>query len=150
MTAVYVNVVGAGIVTGKMLYLAYLIVQAILMGATIDYGILFANYYREHRKTMLPVDAVCSAYRGSIRTILTSGLIMFIGPGVMAIFVDDLMIANIVGCLAAGSFVAIVLTLTMVPAVLVALDRWVVYGKKNRFNGEVESGKLKEESGKNE
>ena len=136
MTAVYVNVVGAGLITGKMLYLAYLIVQAILMGATIDYGILFANYYRENRKTMLPVDAVCAAYRGSIRTILTSGLIMFIGPGVMAIFVDDLMIANIVGCLAAGSFVAIVLTLTVVPAVLVALDRWVVYGKKNRFTGQ--------------
>ena len=136
MTAVYVNVVGAGLVTGQMLYLAYLIVQAILMGATIDYGILFANYYREFRKTMLPVDAVCSAYKGSIRTILTSGLIMFIGPGAMALFIDDLMISNIVGCLAAGAFVAIVLTLTVVPAVLVALDRLVVYGKKNRFTGE--------------
>ena len=32
-------------------------------------------------------------------------------------------------------FVAIVLTLTVLPAVLVALDKWVVYGKKNRFNG---------------
>ena len=135
MTAVYVNVVVAGIVTGKMLYLAYLIVQAILMGATIDYGILFANYYREHRKTMLQVDAVCAAYRGSIRTILTSGLIMFVGPGAMALFIDDLMISNIVGCLAVGSFVAIILTLTVVPAVLVALDRLVVYGKKNRYTG---------------
>ena len=76
MTAVFVNVVAAGVVSGQMLYLAYLVVQAILMGATIDYGILFANYYRENRKTMLPVDAVCAAYRGSIRTILTSGLIM--------------------------------------------------------------------------
>ena len=136
MTAVYVNVVVAGLVTGQMLYLAYLIVQAILMGATIDYGILFANYYREHRKTMLPVDAVCAAYRGSIRTILTSGLIMVIGPGAMALFIDDLMISNIVGCLAVGAFVAVVLTLTVLPAVLVALDRWVVYGKKNRYNGE--------------
>ena len=135
MTAVYVNVVVAGLVTGQMLYLAYLIVQAILMGATIDYGILFANYYREFRKSMLPVDAVCSAYRGSIRTILTSGLIMVIGPGAMALFVDDLMISNIVGCLAVGGFVAVVLTLMVVPAVLVALDRWVVYGKKNRFTG---------------
>ena len=135
MSAVYVNVVVAGLVTGQMLYLAYLIVQAILMGATIDYGILCANYYRESRKTMLPVDAVCAAYRGSIRTILTSGLIMVIGPGAMALFIDDLMISNIVGCLAVGAFVAIVLTLTVVPAVLVALDRWVVYGKKNRFNG---------------
>ena len=136
MSAVYVNVVVAGLVTGQMLYLAYLIVQAILMGATIDYGILFANYYRESRKTMLPVDAVCAAYRGSIRTILTSGLIMVIGPGAMALFVDDLMISNIVGCLAVGAFMAIVLTLMVVPAVLVALDRWVVYGKKNRFTGD--------------
>ncbi len=148
MTAVYVNVVVAGLVTGQMLYLAYLIVQAILMGATIDYGILFANYYRESRKTMLPVDAVCAAYRGSIRTILTSGLIMVIGPGAMALFIDDLMISNIVGCLAVGAFMAIVLTLTVVPAVLVALDKWVVYGKKNRYTGEeVESGELKVESG---
>ena len=136
MTAVYVNVVVAGVVAGQMLYLAYLIVQAILMGATIDYGILFANYYREGRKTMLPVDAICGAYRNSIRTILTSGLIMVIGPGVMALCVDDLMISNIVGCIAVGAFMAIVLTLTVVPAVLVALDRWVVYGKKNRFNGQ--------------
>ena len=135
MTAVYVNVVVAGIVSGQMLYLAYLIVQAILMGATIDYGILFANYYRENRKSMLPVDAICAAYRGSIRTILTSGLIMVIGPGAMALFIDDLMISNIVGCLAVGAFVAVVLTLTVVPAVLVALDKWVVYGKENRFNG---------------
>lgn len=136
MSAVYVNVVVAGLITGQMLYLAYLIVQAILMGATIDYGILFANYYREGRKTMLPVDAVCAAYRGSIRTILTSGLIMVIGPGAMALFVDDVMISNIVGCIAVGAFMAIVLTLTVVPAVLMALDRWVVYGKQNRFTGD--------------
>ncbi len=135
MTAVYVNVVVAGLVSGQMLYLAYLIVQAILMGATIDYGILFANYYRESRRTMLPVDAVCAAYRGSIRTILTSGLIMVIGPGAMALAIDDLMISNIVGCLAVGAFMAIVLTLTVLPAVLVALDKWVVYGKQNRYTG---------------
>lgn len=139
MTAVYVNVVVAGFVSGQMLYIAYLIVQAILMGATIDYGILFANYYRESRKTMLPVDAVCAAYRGSIRTILTSGLITVVGPGAMALVIDDLMISNIVGCLAVGAFMAVVLTLTVVPAVLVALDRWVVYGKKNRFTGKINS-----------
>ena len=133
MTAVYVNVVMAGIFSGQMLYLAYLIVQAILMGATIDYGILLANYYRENRRVMLPKDAAAAAYRGSIRTILTSGLIMVIAPGVMAALIDDLMISNIVGSIAVGAFVAILLILTVVPAVLVALDKWVVYGKKNRY-----------------
>ena len=61
---------------------------------------------------------------------------MVIGPGVMALFVHHLMISNIVGCIAVGAFMAIVLTLTVVPAVLMALDRWVVYGKKNRFTGD--------------
>ena len=133
MTAVYVNVVVAGLVSGQMLYLAYLIVQAILMGATIDYGILFANYYREKRHTMPQADAAREAYKGSIRTILTSGLIMVIGPGVMAVFIDDVMISSIVGCLAVGAFMAVCLILTVVPAILVALDRLVVYGKKNRY-----------------
>ena len=139
MTAVYVNVVVSGLVSGQMLYLAYLIVQAILMGATIDYGILFANYYRENRRTMTRRDAAAAAYKGSIRTILTSGLIMVIAPGVMAALIEDVMISNIVSCLAVGAFVAILLILTVVPAVLVALDRLVVYGKKNRFSAPAQS-----------
>ena len=139
MTAVYVNVVVSGLVSGQMLYLAYLIVQAILMGATIDYGILFANYYRENRRTMTRRDAAAAAYKGSIRTILTSGLIMVIAPGVMAALIEDVMISNIVSCLAVGAFMAIVLILTVVPAVLVVLDRLVVYGKKNRFSAPAQS-----------
>ena len=139
MTAVYVNVVVSGLVSGQMLYLAYLIVQAILMGATIDYGILFANYYRENRRTMTRRDAAAAAYKGSIRTILTSGLIMVIAPGVMAALIDDVMISNIVSCLAVGAFMAIVLILTVVPAVLVALDRLVVCGEKNRFSAPAQS-----------
>ena len=150
MTAVYVNVVVAGVVEGQMLYLAYLIVQAILMGATIDYGILFANYYREYRRTMHQFDAAAAAYRGSIRTILTSGLIMVLGPGAMALSIDDVMISNIVGCLAVGAFVAIVLILTVVPAVSVALDRLVVYGKKNRYTAPAEeTGEIETPSNQN-
>ena len=48
---------------------------------------------------------------------------MVIGPGAMAIAIDDLMISNIVGCLAVGAFMAVVLTLTVLPAVLVALKQ---------------------------
>ena len=144
MTAFYVNVVMAGLISGQVLYLAYLIVQAILMGATIDYGILFANYYRENRKTMPQYEAVSAAYRGSIRTILTSGIIMVIAPGVMAVLIDDLMISNIVRSLAIGAFMAVLLILTVVPAVLVALDRLVVYGKKNRFSTPAEEFETEE------
>ena len=130
MTAVFVNVTVSGWVSGGMLYLAYLIVQSILMGATIDYGILFANYYKENRRTLDEYDSSTQAYKGSIRTIMTSGIIMVIGPGVMAVSVNDVAISSIVGCLAVGSAVSVLLILFVLPGILVAFDRWVVNKKK--------------------
>ena len=126
LTGIYVNVVFCGLGGRTMLYLAYLIVQSILMGATIDYGILYTNYYRELRATQTKYEAAGNAYHNSIRTILTSGLLMVVGPGAMALLVDDVTISAIVGCLSVGAFVAILLILLVLPALLVALDRWVV------------------------
>ena len=57
-------------------FLALLMVQCILMGSTIDYGIFFTNYYREKRKQNSIKDAVKLAYEGAIHTIATSGLIL--------------------------------------------------------------------------
>ena len=127
MTAVYVNVVCCGIISGEMLYLAYLIVQSILMGATIDYGILFANYYREKRRTLPARESVFESYKGSIRTIMTSGLIMVVAPAAMALLTNNVMIRNIVGAIAIGAFVAIILILVLLPGVLMVFDRWVVH-----------------------
>ena len=47
-----------------MYYLALLIVECILMGATIDYGILFTSYYRELRATLPVCEAIVAAYKG--------------------------------------------------------------------------------------
>jgi len=129
MTAVYVNVIVSGLVSGQMLYLAYLIVQSILMGATIDYGILYANYYKELRRSLDKYEAAREAYRGAIPTIMTSGLIMVLGPGVMALLVDDVTISAIVGCLSVGAAVAITLILVVLPGVLVVADKWVTSKK---------------------
>lgn len=111
MTAVFINVAACGIGEGSMFYFAYLIVQSILMGATIDYGILMTTCYREHRDLR-------EAYHGSIRTILTSGLIMCCVPGAMALLLNDEMIRPIVKNLAIGSFSALVIVLLILPGIL--------------------------------
>ena len=78
-------------------------------------------------------EASRQAYRGSIRTIMTSGLIMVFGPGAMALLVDDVAISAIVGCLSIGSAVSVLLILCVLPGVLVAFDRWVIMSGKDRF-----------------
>lgn len=132
MAAVYVDVVFAGLVSGRMLYLAYLISQSILMGATIDYGILYANYYKEFRRSLTKREAAKAAYHGTIPTVMTSGTIMVIAPGIMALLVEDVTISAIVGCIAIGAAAAILLILFVLPAVLVALDRFVMLKKDKK------------------
>ena len=125
MTAVYINVAVSGL-SGSLLYMAYLIMQSILMGATIDYGILFTNNYREARASECKVESIRRAYKSSTHTILTSGMIMTLAPLVMSLLIDDLMIGSILRCIAAGALAAVLLIIFVLPALLASFDRFVV------------------------
>ncbi len=129
MSAVYIDVTVSGLNGGRLLYLAYLIMQSILMGATIDYGILFTNNYREARATMSKTDSIRKAYLASTHTILTSGTIMTMAPFAMSILIDDATIATILKCIAAGALAAVLLILFVLPGLLAAFDRFVVRRK---------------------
>lgn len=114
----------------SIFYLALLVVQCILMGATIDYGILFTNYYRENRKTMDIKEALVAAYNGSIHTILTSGLIIVVVTGIIGFSPVDPTIAQICQTISIGSLSAILLILFVLPGLLAAFDKLVVKRKK--------------------
>ena len=129
LTGVWLNVYASGLGGGTMLFLAYLIVQGILMGAAIDYSILFTHYYRSARATQERPQALESAYRGSIHTILTSGLILVLAPWVMALVVEDPMILSILRSIAIGATATILVILFVLPGVLALMDRWIVKRK---------------------
>lgn len=136
---VYVTMAVNGLMGYSMYYLAVLIVQCILMGATIDYGILFTNYYRESRKTMDIQGALLSAYNGSIHTILTSGLIMVLVTGAIGMSPVDPTIAQICRIISIGALSAIILILFVLPGLIATCDRFVTKDKKNKKNKELET-----------
>ena len=106
-------------------FLALLVVQGILMGATIDYAILFSSYYRELRRTEDRAGALRGAYRSSIHTIMTSGLILIVVTALLGIFVSTQSIAQVCMSIALGTTSAVVLILFILPGLLSAFDRWV-------------------------
>lgn len=126
MTGVFVDVAVSAIGGGSLLYMAYLIVQSILMGAAIDYGILFVNYYREKRQTLAIAESMREAFRSSIHTILTSGLILILVPGAMAILVADPTVASIVRAISVGALTTVLLVLFVLPGMLATLDRFII------------------------
>ena len=121
---VYLTMTVNGLMGYSIYYLALLIVQCILMGATIDYAILFTNYYRESRKTMDIKEAIAAAYNGSIHTILTSGLIMIVVTGAIGLSPVDPTIAQICQTISIGALSATLLILFVLPGVVAALDKF--------------------------
>ena len=135
MSGVYVNVYACGAGGKTMLYLSYLIIQGLLMGATIDYSILFTGYYRNCRKIMGIRKSLAVTYYRTVNSILTSGLIITIVPFVMSHVVKDQLTASIMHSLSMGALAVILLILFVMPGVLAALDPLVV-PKKQRYHCE--------------
>lgn len=129
MTAVFINVVVSGFGGGSLLYVAYLIVQSILMGATIDYGILYANCYREHRAELGVKEAIIESYRNSINTILTSGLIMIVTPVILSMTISDATVAEILKSISIGALASVLLILFVLPALLAITDCIIIRKK---------------------
>ncbi len=123
---VFLTVSAVGAFGGSMYYLALLIVECILMGATIDYGILYTSYYREMRRLMDVREALVAAYRGSIHTVLTSGSIMVLITALVGPLFQNPTIEAIVQTLSIGCLSAILLILLFLPGLLALFDRWVV------------------------
>ncbi len=129
---VFITVSALGSFGGSMYYLALLIVECILMGATIDYGILFTGYYREMRATLPVSEALIGAYKGSIHTILTSGSIMVLITAVIGPLFNNPTIEQIVRTLSVGCASAIFLILFVLPGILALCDRIVVRKSKKK------------------
>lgn len=126
LSGVYINVISSGLGGKTMLYLSYLIIQGVLMGATIDYSILFTNYYRHCRKIMGIRKSLAVTYYRTANSILTSGLILVIVPLAMSRTAVDQMTGAILHSLGIGALAVILMILFVLPGVLAALDRLVV------------------------
>lgn len=136
---VYITITVIGLQGFSIYFLALLIVECILMGATIDYGILFTNYYIENRQTMDKKNALVATYKGSIHTVMTSGLIMVAVTAVISVLYDEPTIAQICRTISIGVLSAVLLILFVLPGLLAACDRFIIKKKKNRKNKSKES-----------
>ncbi len=134
---IYLTMVFIGLSGGAMFYLAILIVQCILMGATVDYAILYASYYREHRLREDRPASILGAYDGSLHTILTSASIMIVAAGILGFVFENPAIGEICLTISRGAVFATLVIVFILPGVLAALDRFVCLkpGSDNRQPG---------------
>lgn len=109
-----------------MFFMSYIMTMCILMGATIDYGILLSTNYINLRATMNKKDAIREAINSSLPTIFTSGVILMISGFVVGLIASQKSISSVGFLLCRGTLVSTIMITTVLPSVLYLLDKLVL------------------------
>ncbi|MDR2023590.1 MAG: MMPL family transporter [Hungatella sp.] len=123
--AIYLNMTLPYVMGDSMVYIGYIIVSCLQLGATIDYSILMTNNYLDFRKTMNNTDSAMAAISKSTLSILTSGGILTV-VGYLLFFTSSIQAISQVGRLVGrGALLSMILVLSLLPALLSTFDKQI-------------------------
>ena len=132
--AIFLNMAVPYLAGDTMVYMGYIIVSSIQLGATVDYAILLANNYAACRKKIPDKREACiQALSMSCISIFTSGTIIVLAGYIIHFISSTAAIGDLGHLIGRGGLYSMVLVLTVLPALLVLFDRIVTDNEFERF-----------------
>ena len=120
--SIWINFSFPTLMEQPLYFLGYLIVQAIQMGANIDYAIVISSHYQEKKSYMPHKQAIVEALNAAFPTVFTSGTIMA-SAGLLIGNMSAQPVVSIMGnCIGRGTIISIILVLVVLPSILVLGD----------------------------
>jgi len=129
--SIWINFSFPTLMNQPLYFLGYLIVNAIQMGANIDYAIVISSHYQELKETMPHKQAIVHAVNAAFPTVFTSGTIMA-SAGLLIGNMSAQPVVSIMGmCIGRGTIISIILVLCVLPSILVLGDSII---ERTRFH----------------
>ncbi len=125
--AVWINLSILYFMNTEVIYIGYLVVMSIQLGATIDYAVLLTNRYLDERKTLPKKEAMLEAYSKSSISILISGVILTIAGFIEGLFSNIESVTDIGLLLGKGALISSLMIFIFLPTALVLLDRILIH-----------------------
>lgn len=133
---------------GTMFFLSYLIVSAIQMGATIDYAIVITSRYMALRKEIPDKKkVVVEALNEAFPTVITSGTILTFAGFLVGRLTSNAIISSLGRTLGMGTFISIILVMTVLPQILLVFDKMIERTEFNRGAKADEAEEMTPETG---
>ena len=120
--AIFLNMAMPYLAGDTMVYMGYIIVSSIQLGATVDYSILLTNSYMACRKEMEKKKACIQAVKMSCTSIFTSGTIMILAGYIIHFISNTAAIGDLGHLIGRGALFSVILVLTVLPSLLVLFD----------------------------
>ena len=120
--SIWINFAIPAIRNTPLYFLGYLIVNAIQMGANIDYAIVISSHYTEQKQLYPPKEAIIRALNASFPTVFTSGTIMASAGNLIAVMTANPVISTFGACIGRGTIISLILVMGVLPQLLVLGD----------------------------
>ena len=127
--AVFITMSAMTIANVSTYFIALIIVQCVLMGSVVDYGILLSNYYVEVRREYSVEEALPEVLKRSIRAIATSATILIAVTFICGLVMTGA-VASILATLCVGSISALLLVIFVLPSLLTIFDKFIIKNKE--------------------
>lgn len=118
-TGIFINLSLVYFTNTKINFMAYLIVTAIELGATVDYAILMTSKFNDEKsKGVESVTAIKNAIYRAATSVLTSGAILIAACISVRLITSNMIVGQITELIARGAFMSLILVFTFLPALL--------------------------------
>ncbi len=122
--AIMINLGIAYFTNTDLPFIASVVIGTIQLGATVDYAILMTTRYRTERYSGKDKkEAVGIALNTSIKSIVTSALGFFAATVGVAVYSQIGLISSLCMLLARGALISMVIVVTVLPSLLLLLDK---------------------------
>lgn len=112
-------------------YIAYLIISAIQLGATVDYAILMAGRYMEERQFHEKKEALVRAVKNTTLSILTSASILMLGGFMLGAISTNGVLKELGNLVGRGAVLSACMVLAVLPGILYMLDKVIEKTTRN-------------------
>lgn len=124
--SILINFAIVSLMNIKIFFMAYVVVSAIQMGATIDYAIVVSNRYLQLRKKTDKKEALVGALNDRLPAVITSGLILLIAGFLIGFISTSPVISSIGLFLGLGTLISLLATILCLPAILYLFDKFII------------------------
>lgn len=140
-TGIWANLTLVYLIGDKINFIAYLIVSAIQLGATVDYAILFTSKYYEEKEKCTGITAVKNAVHRAAPSVITSAAILIFACVAVNTLTTNVIVAQITRLIAIGTVFSLILVFTLLPSILSLKERTTRAFMIKRGKGDPDEGK---------
>ncbi|MDD6650828.1 MAG: MMPL family transporter [Eggerthellales bacterium] len=124
--SIWINLAIPYFVGDSLNYIGYLVIEAVQLGAAVDYAIIFAREYFDRRKEYAdPALATRSAVKHSAITILTSSSILMVAGFMVYFMASNAIICQIGLLIGRGALLAMLIMFMFLPFLFKSCDKLI-------------------------